>query len=219
MAGCNLEILRLSPPSVEENLALDEELAREAGRTGRRFFRTWWGGPTTVVLGWGDKEENSVNLDACSKMGIGCIKRITGGGTVLQSPGVLNYSYTAPDPGLLDIRKTFGLGAEFIKGGLSLLGIEAQQCGISDVAVGDRKISGNAQARKWHAILLHGTLLFDANYELMEAVLKHPVKEPDYRRGRRHHDFLVSLRELKVTAASEEIETAFSMYATRVFGV
>jgi len=80
---------------------------------------------------------------------------------------------------------------------------------ISDVAFGGPKVSGNAQARKWKAMLLHGTLLVDADVELMEAVLQRPRKEPGYRRGRSHRDFIVALAQLGVRAADAEVEAAF----------
>jgi len=212
-----LEVIRWSEPTVEMNLVLDEHLAQCAGRTGRHILRLWWGSNTTAVLGCGDKPEVALNLDECKRRGVGWVKRVTGGGTVLQMPGVLNYSYTAPDPGFLDIRRTFEQGAEFIKSGLAQLGIEAQQRGISDVAVGGRKISGNAQARKWRAILLHGTILVDVDYDLVAAVLRHPAKEPDYRRHRCHGEFIVTLRDLGVIASAAEIEAAFARAAAVLY--
>jgi lipoate-protein ligase A len=86
------------------------------------------------------------------------------------------------------------------------------------VAVGDRKISGNAQARRWKALLVHGTLLVDFDYELAEAVLKHPPREPAYRRGRAHRDFLVTLRSLGVNVDRNSIEQAALATAHQVFG-
>lgn len=209
----DLEVIRWSEPTVEMNLALDEQLAKCAGQTGDRVLRLWWGSNPTVVLGCADKPEVALNVDECERRGIGWVKRVTGGGTVLQTPGVLNYSYTAPDPGNLDIKKTFEQGARFLGRGLAGLGIEAHCCGISDIAVGDRKISGNAQARKWRSILLHGTVLVDVDFELIEAVLKHPAREPDYRSHRSHRDFLVTLRDLGVAASREEMEVAFARAA------
>ncbi len=209
----DLEIIRWSEPTVEANLAVDERLAREAGQTGRRVLRLWWGSGTTAVLGCGDKPEKTLNLEECARRGVGWLKRVTGGGTVLQTPGVLNYSYTAPDSGCPDIRRTFEQGAEFIRCGLSQLEVDARHCGISDAAVGDRKVSGNAQARKWRSILLHGTVLVDLDFDLVEAVLKHPAKEPDYRVHRSHREFMVTLRELGLTASAAEIEAAFARAA------
>ena len=203
-----LEVIRWSEPSVEMNLAVDEQLAQCAGRTGRRILRLWWGSHPTVVLGCGDKPETALSVEECERRGIGWVKRITGGGTVLQTPGVFNYSYTAPDHGRMDMQRMFERGAELVVGTLAEFGVSAQQRGISDVTVGNLKISGNAQARKWKSVLLHGTIMMEMDYDLVEAVLKHPYREPDYRKGRSHRDFLISLHDLGVKASFVEVERA-----------
>lgn len=214
----NLEVIRWSEPAAELNLAVDEQLARCANRTDRRILRLWWGSKPTVVLGCGDKPEAALNLDECEQRGIGWVKRVTGGGTVLQTSGVFNYSYTAPDYGRMDMERMFERGAELVVKALARFGVCAKQRGISDVAVGDLKISGNAQARKWKAVLLHGTLLVHIDRELMEAVLRHPNKEPDYRCGRVHSDFVVTLNDLGVAADKATLENAFAAAAVDVFG-
>lgn len=217
-ASENLDVIRWSESTVEGNLAVDEQLAQCAGRTGRSIARLWWGSNATAVLGCGDKPEKSLDLDECKRRGIGWVKRVTGGGTVLQTTGVFNYSYTAPDNGCWDMPQTFERGAELVVNALARFGVSAQQRGISDVTIGDLKISGNAQARKWHAVLLHGTLLIDIDRELMEAVLKYPHKEPDYRNGRAHSDFIVTFNDLGVSAGETQLEDAFASAALEVFG-
>lgn len=211
-----LEIHRWSEPTVAANLAVDEALAREAGAAGRRVLRFWWGGPPAVVLGRSERPEQVAYLDACERLGVPVLQRVTGGGSVLQTETVFNYSLTAPDPGNLDIHRRFAQGAALLVETLRLLGVEAQPRGISDVAVGERKISGNAQARKWHAILLHGTLLVDLDRELLEAVLRHPPREPEYRRGRPHGEFIITLRDLGVPALRQDVEIACERAAHRI---
>lgn len=144
----NLEVIKWSEPTVEMNLAVDEELAQCATSTGRRILRLWWGGNATAVLGCGDNPEKFLDLDGCKRRGVGWVKRITGGGTVIQTPGVFNYSYTAPDNGCWDMSKMFWSGAKLVTKTLAQFGVSAQQRGISNVAIDDLKISGNAQARK-----------------------------------------------------------------------
>lgn len=214
----DLEVVRWSEPAVEMNLAVDEQLAQCAARSGRRVLRLWWGSSPTIVLGCGDKPEIVLDAEECERRGIGWVKRVTGGGTVLQTPGVLNYSYTAPDSGLLDLRRVFAQGTEMVVRALGRFGVSAEHRGIPDVAVGDLKISGNAQARKWKAVLLHGTLLVDIDRELMGAVLRHPHMEPDYRRGRAHGEFIVTLSDLGVAADGKLLENAFAAAAVEVFG-
>lgn len=213
----DLEVIRWSEETVEMNLAVDEQLAQCAGRTDRRVLRLWWGSRPTAVLGCGDKPEKVLNLNECERHGIGWVKRVTGGGTVLQTPEVFNYSYIAPDSGHFDMRRVFEQGTELVVCALARLGVSAQQRGISDVAVGDLKISGNAQARKWKAVLLHGTVLIDMDSELMEAVLRHPLREPDYRSGRAHSDFIITLNDLGVVAGEAQVENAFASAALDVF--
>lgn len=217
-SSSNLEVIHWSEPTVEENLVIDEQLAKCATKTGRRVLRLWWGSNPTIVLGCGDKPEEVLNLDECRQRGVGWIKRITGGGTVLQTSGVLNYSYTAPDYGRMDMERTFRQGAELLINVLAQFGIIARQRGISDVAVDDLKISGNAQARKWHAVLLHGTLMTNIDRELMEALLRHPHKEPDYRCGRSHSNFITTLADLGVVLDAAQLEAAFAV-ADKIFTI
>ncbi len=194
--------------SVVENLAIDEAMTRAAAGDGRWTLRLWWGTDPTVVVGSSEKPEVVADLDACERLGVEVVKRSTGGGTVLQTPDVLNYSITGPAPVNFDVRAIFGEGARFLIDALGRLGVEAQARGISDVAVEGRKVSGNAMAKRWGGLLLHGTLLWDIDLDLLEACLRHPPREPDYRQGRGHRAFLVTLRELGVMGGRKELERA-----------
>jgi lipoate-protein ligase A len=74
------------------------------------------------------------------------------------------------------------------------LGVEGlSHRGFSDLALGERKVSGNAQRRKSRTLLHHGTLLYDFDLEAMAAVLKDPSRQPDYRNRRVHADFTTNL--------------------------
>ena len=211
-----LQLLLSAPRSVAENLAIDEAMTRAAAAERRTVLRLWWGGAPTVVLGRSERPEQVVDLAACRRLGVEIVQRPTGGGTVLQTDGVLNYSLTCPAPPMLDIRATFSVGARLLVGALDRLGVAAEARGISDVAVGDRKISGNAIAKRWGGLLLHGTLLLDLDLELVESCLRHPPREPNYRRGRGHRDFLTTLRALGLTTTRSELEAAVLAVAGRM---
>ena len=62
--------------------------------------------------------------------------------------------------------------------------------GISDLAIGGMKISGNAQRRKRNALLFHGTILYAMESDLIARYLKQPAKQPEYREDRPHEAFL-----------------------------
>jgi lipoate-protein ligase A len=169
-------------------------------------------------MGSSERPEQVVDAEACARLGVDVLKRSTGGGSVLQTGGVLNYSLITPAPANLDLKAGFRPGLDLICAILTAFGVVGKPEGTSDAAVGDRKISGNAQARRWKALLVHGTLLADFDYELAEVVLKHPPREPAYRRRRAHRDFLVTLRSLGVNVDRNSIEQAALATAQEVFG-
>ncbi len=213
-----LNVLCWSAPTVRENLEVDESLARTMREHSQRVLRFWWGGPPAVVMGYGERQEQVIDTGACQLLGIEIVRRVTGGGTVLQTSGVLNYSLVMPDPGILDLARGFRYGTDLLVALLQACGIKGQSAGTSDVVVGDRKISGNAQARRWHALLIHGTILVNFNVDLAEAVLHHPVREPAYRRRRMHREFLVTLADLGVDIPPETLMTMGIAAARQVFG-
>lgn len=213
-----MEVVWWPAPTVADNLAIDDAAARSAATTGLRRLRFWWGGPPAVVIGSSERPEQVVDAVACATLGVKVLKRSTGGGTVLQTGDVLNYSLVTPAPASLDPNAGFRPGLDLICAILKAFGVAGRPEGTSDVAVGDRKISGNAQARRWKALLVHGTLLAHFDHDLADAVLRHPPREPAYRRGRSHRDFLVTLRALGVSTDRAAIERVAIAAAGEVFG-
>ena len=65
-----------------------------------------------------------------------------------------------------------------------------EQQGISDLTIDNIKFSGNAQRRLKHAILFHGTILYNFNLSLITKYLKEPPIQPKYRRHRHHNEFV-----------------------------
>jgi lipoate-protein ligase A len=188
-------------PSPEENLALDEALLSACGETaaaggpgGGEVLRFWESRTPFVVLGVSGKLLHEVDLDACKRCGIPVLRRASGGGTVLQGPGCLNFSLVlslALRPELADLRKGTSSILERTARGLGLEALSLR--GTSDLALGDRKISGNAQKRTRHALLHHGTLLHAMDPGAVGRCLPPPPKEPAYRAGRTHEEFLGNL--------------------------
>jgi len=65
--------------------------------------------------------------------------------------------------------------------------------GVTDLTWRGWKFSGNAQRRRRHALLFHGTFLLHFDLALVGALLPQPSRQPDYRQNRRHSDFLTNL--------------------------
>ena len=117
----------------------------------------------------------------------------SGGGAVVLGPGCIVYSLVLSleeRPRLCDVRASYRAILECVIRALAVPGLETR--GSSDLAIGVRKVSGNAQRRGQRALLHHGTLLYRFNQAWM-SVLKHPGREPDYRRGRSHDEFVANL--------------------------
>jgi lipoate-protein ligase A len=74
---------------------------------------------------------------------------------------------------------------------LAVLGLEP--AGISDLALGLKKVSGNAQQRKRSFLLHHGTLLYAFDPAKVGRYLRIPVRQPEYRRQRPDAEFLANL--------------------------
>jgi len=54
-------------------------------------------------------------------------------------------------------------------------------------------VSGNAQQRKSRHVLHHGSLLYDFDLAVVARYLRPPEREPAYRGGRAHDQFLTNL--------------------------
>src|SRR2546427_554577 len=83
----------LTFPTPQENLACDEALldSCEDGLSDE-LLRFWEPMQHFVVVGYGNKVHTEVNVPFCRISNTPILRRCTGGGTVLQGPGVLNYS-------------------------------------------------------------------------------------------------------------------------------
>lgn len=193
-----MEILDCTFPAPEENLAYDAELLRRCRETGGpEILRFWRPARHFVVLGYGRSVDEDVRLDACRKRNIPVLRRCSGGGTVLQGPGCLNYALILkiePQGPCRTIPRTNAFILERHRQLFEqLLGRPVSIRGDTDLALGDRKFSGNAQRRPAGWLLFHGSILLDLDLQLLEELLPIPPRQPDYRNQRSHQDFLINL--------------------------
>ena len=80
-----------------------------------------------------------------------------------------------------------------IKTAVLATGVDSKVEVICDLTIENRKFAGNAMRCKRDWMLYHGTLLFEFDLDLIEVCLGRPRREPDYRAGRSHREFLVNL--------------------------
>ena len=195
-----VQYLDLTLPTPAENLACDEALLDlcEAGFA-HEILRVWQAPEHFLVLGYSNKSATEANLDQAQRDGVPVLRRCTGGGAVLQGPGCLNYSLILkiPETGpLAHISETNKFIMEQHRAALSALIPQTAALvvrGHSDLVLGDRKFSGNAQRRRRRYLLFHGSFLLNLDVDRIERLLPLPSREPDYRHHRPHKDFLVNL--------------------------
>ncbi len=193
-----MKLLDLTLPTPAENLACDEALldACESG-TGEEVLRFWEPREYFVVLGYGNRAASEVKLDVCRTARIPVLRRCSGGGTVLQGPGCLNYSVILT-MGESSPLQTIAGANKFVleRNRLALQPLvkgPIESKGQTDLVMGNLKFSGNAQRRKRNFLIFHGTFLLQFDIASIEKYLTMPSQQPDYRDNRGHEKFLMNL--------------------------
>jgi lipoate---protein ligase len=192
-----LPLLDLTLPTVEENLALDEALLCEAdlGRAGA-VLRFWELPRQAVVLGASRKLAEDVIVENCLADHVPIARRSSGGGTVLIGPGALNVTVVLPEsaaPGLASVPAAQRFVLERIAAAIQQHGRHVEVLGYGDLTAAGLKFGGSAQRRLRDWFFVHCSILYDFPLDRMSRYLKLPERQPAYRRGRSHDDFLSNL--------------------------
>lgn len=145
------------------NLAFEEYILREK-REGDWLLL--WQNRNAVILGRNQNALEEINREFVERHGIAVVRRNSGGGAVYHDLGNLNYSFITDADGS-DASRFTGPVVSALRG----LGLEAEASGRNDILVSGRKVSGTAQFRSGDRILHHGTLLFDADPEMLAGSL------------------------------------------------
>lgn len=125
---------------------------------------------------------------------------------MLQGPGMINVSLTRPwRKALGEVRAELCALAQTLAWTLAAAELPAQvEEASGDLVVMEagepRKICGLSARAKSGGVLLHGCLLIEPDLDLMEAVLFVPRRQPAYRKGRSHGNFLSRVAGLAVPA-------------------
>lgn len=194
-----MKLLDWTFPEAAANLACDEALLdwRDA-EFDDDILRFWEPREHFVVLGYSSRIRADVELPRAQRARIPVFRRCSGGGTVLQGPGCLNFSLVLRLDGNAALQTAAGTTRFVMERHRSALepmaGGTVEVAGFSDLVRGGLKFSGNAQRRKRRAVLFHGTFLLDVDVRLMERLLPIPARQPPYRGNRPHREFLTNLR-------------------------
>jgi lipoate-protein ligase A len=158
-----------------------------------------------VSLGYAQSLDTTVDRAQCDALGIGLVRRPTGGSAILHELPEREVTYSvvarAGDfPGADDVLETYRVIGRGLAAGLGRLGVPAElaplirgrrdpadspafcfrRTGAYEIAVGGRKLVGSAQRRQRGAFLQHGSVVLDADPVRIRAVFP---REPEPTRG------------------------------------
>lgn len=123
-----------------------------------------WKNKNTIVIGNSQNAYSEINLMYVNDNNINVVRRITGGGAVYHDEGNINFTFIKRNK-----RKEFKYQEclnEIIEF-LNSLNIKASFSGRNDIVVDNKKVSGTAVTFYQNDYLIHGTLLFDVNVEVL----------------------------------------------------
>jgi lipoate---protein ligase len=149
---------------------------------------------TAIVAGYGSNLSKEIWFEKLFMDHIPIYRRQGGGCSVFLDKGCLIVSIVFPAKGFSGITTHFVNCTRWLIKGLTKTGINGiYQDGISDLVIDNHKIGGSCLKRSKGFVYFSASLLVSADLDRMDNYLKYPPREPEYRNGRFHHDFVKNL--------------------------
>jgi len=182
----------------------DDELLEQVQADGRSRIRLYRLPGVRVVLGRGSRAADEVDLQRCRADGVEVVRRRGGGCSVVIDPGNLVVSTAIPLGGLGDNGRYLKQLSQWLLAGLRAIGIDGiEHNGICDLVYRGRKVSGSCLYRPRGLLYYSASLLVNAQLSLVERYLRHPPREPKYRDGRSHLEFVANLATSSIPSAEK----------------
>jgi lipoate-protein ligase A len=173
------------------------------------LIKVWIPEKICIVLGRSNNSTDSLYRKNILDDNIPVYKRPSGGETVLLTPKTLIISIAMNQSGFMGGKVYFKMINNKIIDSLKSLGIKnLNYRGISDIAINDVKILGSALYQNIDVVFYHAVLNVSESIELIEKYIKHPNREPDYRKNRSHKDFVTSLAKENYSIDIDKIKNA-----------
>ena len=148
------------------NMAFDE-YCLESLSINEPVFYLWQNRPA-VIVGFNQEVNTEVNLDYLKENGIDLVRRVTGGGAVYHDLGNLNYTIVGRSE---DLERDYPEYASIMAKALQSLGVPATLSGRNDILVEGRKVSGFAKRVCKNRLMVHGTLMYNVDVDVLTKVL------------------------------------------------
>ena len=148
------------------NMAFDE-YCLESLSIDEPVFYLWQNRPA-VIVGFNQEVNTEVNLDYLKENGIDLVRRVTGGGAVYHDLENLNYTIVGRSE---DLERDYPEYASIMAKALQTLGVPATLSGRNDILVEGRKVSGFAKRVCKNRLMVHGTLMYNVDVDVLTHVL------------------------------------------------
>jgi lipoyl(octanoyl) transferase len=204
------------------NMALDEALLdwHSEGKIPPTIRFYGWD-PATLSVGYFQKVEKEINMEAVKEHGLGFVRRPTGGRGVLhdeeltysvivsedhpEMPKTVTEAYRVISEGILKGFQGLGLEAYFavpktpeeregLKNPRSAVCFDAPSW--YELVVEGRKVAGSAQTRQKGVILQHGSILLDLDEDKLFSLFKYPSERVKERMQKAFKNKAVAMNEI-----------------------
>ena len=187
-------LLVTEPTDGATNMAIDEALwlERRAGGVPPTVRFYGWA-PPTVSLGYGQTLDDQVDVAACHRLGVGLVRRLTGGSAIYHDgpEKELTYSVVASAEdiggGARDLLYSYQWIGRALAAGLRALGAPVEMMGAArgdqptpafcfartgscEIEVGGKKLVGSAQRRYGRSFVQHGSILLGVDAARLAAI-------------------------------------------------
>ncbi|HAQ65670.1 MAG TPA: hypothetical protein DCR43_07450 [Bacteroidales bacterium] len=167
---------------------------------------TWQPDQVYVVLGRSNNAESSVYTGRIEADDAMLLKRPSGGEAVVLTPSMLVVACTDAIGRYRSPRDFFVLCNGVLIDTFNQLGITGlSQRGISDISKEGMKIVGSSMYKGSDRLFYHAVINVAERSGTIAWYLKHPAREPDYRQGRHHDEFITSLHDLGFTGSIDDL--------------
>ena len=122
----------------------------------------------TVIIGRHQVLQNEVNTAFCQEHNIAVYRRKSGGGCVYADAGNLMVSYIARSTHSEQVFQDY---LDRMSDFLRHLGYDAVKSTHNDIMIGPHKVSGNACFALPTATIVHGTLLYNVDYSVLQQAI------------------------------------------------
>ncbi|MFB9988393.1 lipoate--protein ligase family protein [Bacillus benzoevorans] len=218
------------------NMALDEALLnwQSEGKI-PPVIRFYGWNPATLSIGYFQKVEKEIDLEAVKKQGLGFVRRPTGGRGVLHEheltysvivseshpkmPKTVTEAYRVISEGILKGFHQLGLEAYFAvpKSAEERQALKSPHSAVCfdapswyELVVEGRKVAGSAQTRQKGVILQHGSILLDLDEDKLFSLFKYPNERVKERMQKAFKNKAVAINDISPKQITlEEAKTAF----------